>query len=492
MTASVPLRRAVFYRNMAQRVKADASPVRGRAPRPRGAWLTGVLVLLAGITACAPEAPVLKQVQARGELRVATLNAPTSYFLGTQGAEGLEYELARRYADKLGVRLKIITAADRRGLKAALAEGRADLAAAQLTSHRRWAKLGVPAEPYAQVPLHWVYRRGQPRPANTRALAKLRIVVLENTAASDYLDAHGTLDGIELHWEVLPRRAGMDALDAVRLGEADVTLVDGNEYAFARPLHPDTAIAFTATLPRDTQWIVRRDAPDLLESVNAFFRAEASSGRLKRILAEALQPPPDLERNTLREFSQLVESRLAELLPLFEQASVQTGVDWRLLAALAYQESRWNPAARSPNGALGIMMLMPDTARSLGVTDPMDARQSIEGGARYFLKVREQIPKRIREPDRSWFAIASYNMGYGHLEDARIITQTRGGNPDLWEDVGANLPLLSDEAWYLTAKNGSARGWEAFYTVERVREFAKVLEWRTAPVQRQSGNLERR
>ena len=226
--------------------------------------------------------------------------------------------------------------------------------------------------------------------------------------------------------------------------------------------------------------------------MNAFFRAEASSGRLKRILAEALQPPPDLERNTLREFSQLVESRLADLLPLFEQASVQTGVDWRLLAALAYQESRWNPAARSPNGALGIMMLMPDTARSLGVTDPMDARQSIEGGARYFLKVREQIPKRIREPDRSWFAIASYNMGYGHLEDARVITQKRGGNPDLWEDVGANLPLLSDEAWYLTAKNGYARGWEAFYTVERVREFVKVLEWRTAPAQRQSGNLERR
>ncbi len=103
-----------------------------------------------------------------------------------------------------------------------------------------------------------------------------------------------------------------------------------------------------------------------------------------------------------------------------------------------------------------------------------------------------QIPARIPEPDRSWFAIASYNMGYGHLEDARVITQGRGGNPDSWVEVRENLPLLSDETWYLRAKNGYARGWEAQYTVDRVRQFANVLEWRDGTARHQPGGGRRR
>jgi membrane-bound lytic murein transglycosylase F len=224
----------------------------------------------------------------------------------------------------------------------------------------------------------------------------------------------------------------------------------------------------------------RLGARDLVAVIDAFFAEERRAGRLEKVMSAALRPPIDLTRNTLREFGALVDSRLAALQPLFEQASVQTGIDWRLLAALAYQESQWNAAARSPNGALGIMMLMPDTARALGVGDPLDARQSIEAGARYFVKVREQVPSRIPEPDRSWFAIAAYNMGYGHVEDARVITQKLGGDPDSWAEVALNLPKLSEEAWYLQARNGYARGWEAAYTVERVREFAQILEWRTA------------
>ena len=172
-----------------------------------------------------------------------------------------------------------------------------------------------------------------------------------------------------------------------------------------------------------------------------------------------------------------------------QQASVQSGVDWRLLAALAYQESQWNPRALSPNGARGIMMLMPETAATVGVRDAFDPRESILGGARYFLRVLAQIPARIAEPDRTWFAIASYNMGYGHLEDARVITQMKGGNPDKWIEVRENLPLLSDEAWYVRVKNGYARGWEAQYTVDRVRAFANVLEWR-ATARHQPGALE--
>jgi membrane-bound lytic murein transglycosylase F len=255
-------------------------------------------------------------------------------------------------------------------------------------------------------------------------------------------------------------------------------------------LHPEVGIAFALPGKRPVQWILPRGAESLRAVVDAWFERERRAGHLAETLRRALQPPTQMRRLTAREFRINVERRLPELQPLFEQASVQTGIDWRLLAALAYQESQWNARAESPNGARGIMMLMPETAASIGVRDLFDPRESILGGAKYFQKVMGQIPARIPEPDRTWFAIASYNMGYGHLEDARVITQMRGGNPDKWAEVHGNLPLLSDEAWYLRVKNGYARGWEAQYTVDRVRQFANVLEWRsTARHQSDAGAL---
>ncbi len=448
-------------------------------------WRRGLLALLvATVPACAREAPTVApptpaSIVARGALRVAMLNAPTVYYLGTHGPEGLEFQLARDFARNLGVDLEVVQLPSRAALRSALADGRADLAAAQLTFGPEWQTHGLAAAPYDEVAQHWVYRRGRPKPDGLAALAKARIVVMEDSAEAAFLESWTRQANVDLEWVEMPRDGGFDALDAVADGTADVTLVDANEFAFARPLHPEVGIAFTVTVRRPVQWILPRGADALRASVDSWFASERRSGRLAEVGRRALPATGQMRRLTAREFRTNVEQRLPELQPLFEQASVQTGVDWRMLAALAYQESQWNPRAESPNGARGIMMLMPETAIEIGVRDPFDARESILGGARYFLKVLQQIPDRIPEPDRTWFAIASYNMGYGHLEDARVITQTRGGNPDLWAEVRENLPLLSDEAWYLKAKNGYARGWEAQYTVDRVRQFANVLEWRS-------------
>jgi membrane-bound lytic murein transglycosylase F len=449
-----------------------------------GGWAALLALLLMALPACAGDVPAVAaptpaSIKARGVLRVAMLNAPTTYYLGTHGPEGLEFRLAQQFARSLGVRLEVVQLATRTALRSALAEGRADLAAAQLTWRPAWETVGIAARPYDQVVQHWIHRRGRPKPASLADLAGARIVVLEDSAESAFLEAWADETKPDLKWTEIPRDNGVDALDAVATGSADVALVDGNEFAFARPLHPEVGIAFTLPHKRPVQWILPLGAEELRTSVDAWFEGERRSGRLAETRRSAMQAPTQMRRLTAREFRRHIEQRLPLLQPLFEQASVQTGVDWRLLAALAYQESQWNPRAESPNGARGVMMLMPETAASLGVRDLFDARESILGGARYFLKVMGQIPARIPEPDRSWFAIAAYNMGYGHLEDARIITQTRGGNPDKWTEVRESLPKLSEEAWYLQAKNGYARGWEAQYTVDRVRQFANVLEWRS-------------
>jgi membrane-bound lytic murein transglycosylase F len=183
-----------------------------------------------------------------------------------------------------------------------------------------------------------------------------------------------------------------------------------------------------------------------------------------------------LPRRLAADFHSHLETRLPALRPIFELASSDTGISWRLLAALGYQESRWRPNAVSPKGAQGVMMLMPLTATKMGVKDVFSPEENILGGARYLAYMKERIPKRIVDPDRTWLAIAAYNIGIGHLEDARIITQMRKRNPDRWSEVRANLPRLSDPVWHSRVKRGYANGRETAQFVERVAQFAAIIE----------------
>ena len=185
-----------------------------------------------------------------------------------------------------------------------------------------------------------------------------------------------------------------------------------------------------------------------------------------------------LPRRLAADFHNHIESRLPHLRAPFEAAGRDTGLSWRMLAALGYQESRWRPAAVSPRGAQGVMMLMPLTAKKMGVGNVFSPDENILGGARYLAYMKERIPKRITDPDRTWLAIAAYNIGIGHLEDARVITQMRKKNPDRWSEVRANLPRLSDPHWHKRVKHGYANGRETMQFVERVSQFAAILESR--------------
>jgi len=199
-----------------------------------------------------------------------------------------------------------------------------------------------------------------------------------------------------------------------------------------------------------------------------------------------------LPRRLAADFHSHIETRLPSLRKPFESAARETGFSWRTLAALGYQESRWRPAAVSPKGAQGVMMLMPVTAKKMGVSNVFSPDENILGGARYLAHMKDRIPQRIQDPDRTLLAMAAYNIGIGHLEDARIITQMRKKNPDRWADVRANLPRLSDPRWYSKVKRGYANGHETVEFVERVSQFAAILETRVPdPVGSQTLSTER-
>jgi membrane-bound lytic murein transglycosylase F len=201
--------------------------------------------------------------------------------------------------------------------------------------------------------------------------------------------------------------------------------------------------------------------------------AKAASRQAKAPLQRARLP-----RRLAADFHGHIDTRLPHLRAPFEAAERETGIGWRTLAALAYQESKWRPTAVSPRGAQGVMMLMPVTAKKMGVTNVFSPDENILGGAKYLAYMKERIPKRITDPDRTWLAIAAYNIGISHLEDARIITQMRKKNPDRWPDVRANLARLSDPYWHARVKHGYANGRETLQFVERVTQFAAILETR--------------
>ena len=434
------------------------------------------LAAAALLASCAKGPSALQQIRTRGELRVVTLNLPTCYYLGAQGPEGLEYDLASRFAAQLGVRLNIYAVPNEAAIRSELAAGHADIAAAQLTDTPAWWRVGRAATPYTQVPQLVVYRRNEPQPRDTQQLESAKLAVKAGSPQEDLLARMKQILAPHRTWvETAPSSA--DPLEDVDSGQARYAIVDARTYSYAHHLYPDIRVGFTLPERRPVQWIVRRGETDLLEAVNRFFLIEANTGDLARLMQKDSGNASSFHYEELRLFQVSLTQRLPHYRTWFEQAAAQYGVDWRLLAAIGFQESRWDPEASSPNGAIGVMMLTSNTAQAMGIRNRTDARESIFAGARYLAEVRSMVPTHIPEPDRTWFTVAAYNVGFGHLEDARIIAQTLGKNPDSWADVSKELPKLAEPRWFMRAKCGYAQGWQPVEYVEHVRQFMQLLEW---------------
>jgi membrane-bound lytic murein transglycosylase F len=472
VTTSVPLRPDAprWGRGYSNRLEK-------RAPRRPALCAATLCVALATLAACGESVPsALDAIRARGELRVVTLNLPTCYYLGAERSEGLEYELASEYAARLHVKLMLYSVADERAMQTELATGRADIAACSLTATPQWIRAGDAARPYTRIPQLVVYQHNGVRPRDTLQLESAKLAVRAGSPQEAILQRLKATVAPSLQWEeTAPSSA--DPVEDVDSGGAQYALTDAREFSFAHHLYPNVLVGFALPEERPAQWIVRHDAAKLLASVNVFFRDLSATGRLAQLLQESSGDTRPFAYEESREFRLHVGDRLPRYRAWFERAAVQAGLDWRLLAAIAYQESKWDPRAESGDGAFGVMMLTADTAEAMGIHDRANPEQNIFAGARYLAHLHEMIPERISEPDRTWLTLAAYNVGFGHLEDARIITQTLGNNPDSWTEVRERLPLLAEERWNSRVKRGYARGWEPVQFVDRIQRYLRLLEW---------------
>jgi membrane-bound lytic murein transglycosylase F len=435
--------------------------------------MLAAIVLGSLLSTCASPPSVLERIVRSGELRVVTRNTPAAFYYGADEPRGIEYELARGYAAKLGVGLRIYI--DDR-VFADLESGKAQIAAASLaiSDARRGTVAFGPA--YQRIEPLVIYRRGTARPRTLSDLRNGRLEIVANSSHAALLERLRAEEPL-LTWIEHGQRSSEELIRRVAEGEIDYTVADSHLFELLRHFYPDLRTAFTLGPPDRIAWALPKDDPELRESIAAYFAEIEANGELKKILDRYYFASNEFDYVGSRALIRHVGTRLPRYREFFLEAERSTGVDWRLLAAIAYQESHWDPQAVSPTGVRGMMMLTEHTAAMMEVGDRHDARSSILGGAHFYLRTRRKIPERIGEPDRTWLSVAAYNLGFGHVEDARILTQRQGASPDRWEEVRERLPLLSDKQWFSTVERGFAPGQTAVAYVNNVRRYYEILMW---------------
>lgn len=438
-------------------------------------WIAGAVLLL---TACS-RPDTLSSIKAEGVLHVITRNAPSIYFEGRDGPTGYDYELARMLADELGVELRVREAGDNTEILSILDRNYAHIGFAGiarrpgLEDKYHVIDSGLEAESVV------IYRRNSPRPDSIEDLLGTTVHVVADSNHEYQLQALAD-QYPELHWQ---SHSGLDAaglMERVQNGDLSVAVIATNELALNHVFYPKVKESFTLGEPEKLTWLLPgQQDKSLKQRIERFLDQQREEGTLAQLSERFYGHLDRLTYVGARTFVHHVKNRLPKYRDLFKETAQERGLDWRLLAAIGYQESHWRPNAVSPTGVRGLMMLTQTTARYVGINNRLDPIDSIKGGAKYFTMVHRQIPDHIPEPDRTWFALASYNVGYGHLEDARRLAEGAGKNPDRWMDVKEFLPLLAQKEWYSKTRFGYARGHEPVIYVQNIRRYYDVLAWMT-------------
>jgi membrane-bound lytic murein transglycosylase F len=438
-----------------------------------------IIVLAALLGTCSSPPPLLDQVLETGELRIVTRNSPTSYTISPDGPTGPEYDLVQAFADDLGVALVVQSVNSVSEILPRLLSGEAHMAAAGLSvtdARREYLHFG---HAYDSVDVHLIYKLGTGRPREIDDILDRSLEVMASTSHVDILETL-KVDYPTLAWSENADVEAAELLTKVAMGEIDLTVADSPDFNIQRHFYPDLRIALDLQIDDPIAWAFPKGNGDtLLARADEFIISADRSGMLARVHDRYYGHTKKYDYVGTRNFIRHYESRLPRYRAMFEAAGAEVGMDWRLLAAIGYQESHWRANAVSPTGVRGIMMLTEATADYLGLEDRTDPESSIFGGARYFVRQTERVADTVSEPDRTWMALAAYNVGFNHIKDVRLIVEWQGGDPDSWIDISAALPLKAQKKWYSQLPYGYARGWEPVLYVNNIRAYYNILRWLT-------------
>ena len=435
------------------------------------------LSLLLMVIGCSIPEPLIDRIKAEGELRVVTRNSGTTLYEGKDGLTGFEYDLIMLFCKEIGVKPHFILPESFEKILPTVVQGEAHLAAAGLTITPGRSTTIRFGPSYQEITQQVVYLGGRKRPRKVKDLIGKSIEVLAGSSHEEEL-INLSKTHPELKWTARSDLEIGELLQRVHQGKIDYTIADSNEVAVNRRFMLKIRVGFDLTKPQKLAWaMAHAEDTSLYDAINRFFERIRKNGTLAELIERHYGHIGRLDFVESRTFLRHMKKRLPKYEAWYKAAAEETGIKWQMLAAIGYQESHWNPKAKSPTGVKGIMMLTLATAKQMGVKSRLDPKQSIFGGARYLKYVESKLPERIKQPDRLWLTLAGYNVGFGHLEDARILTERLGGNPDKWLDVKRHLPKLSLKKWYKTLKRGYARGQEPVTYVDNIRAYYELLNW---------------
>ena len=410
-----------------------------------------------------------------GTLTVLTRNIPTAYYIGPEGETGFEYDLARKFADDLGLKLKIKVADSISEMLAAMAADEADIAAGGVIHTRERERRFTFGPDYDTVRQQFVYRKGSPHPDSLKAMQDYLPIIPRRSSYAERL-RELKRDYPRLKWQTTDDYSTDQLLEKIWLKKISCTIADSNILAVNRRYYPELKTAFPISEKQSLAWIINPKLRPLRRKLAAWFKKIKKNGELENLKKCYYTDNRNFDYVDTKVFIRRIKTRLPKYRHLFEKYGVKYDIPWTLLAAKAYQESHWDPEATSITGVRGIMMLTNTTARQLGIEDRLNAEESIRGGAKYLRQLLNRIPDSYPKADRYNVAMAAYNVGMGHIYDARKLARKLGKNPDRWSTLKEVLPLLKQKKYYEKSDYGYARGREPVIYVDRINNYRNILE----------------
>ena len=449
-----------------------------------GRWSTSVSLFSLGSEQNRPvskkqESDLLEKIKAKNELEVVMVNGPTTYFVGAIGQEGFEYLLLKEFADHLGVALKLHVVSTVNEAMALTREGVGEITAGALTRTKEREEAYVFGPSYYSVKelviCHQKMIRRQEFPRSVSDLIGLKIVVGKDTSYEESLiELQKELP--ELLFETSLEHSSEQLLALVAEDKIDCTVVDSNIFLVNNRYYPALRKAFAISDNKKLAWILREGGKGLNEKLIAWLSKLECSGQMAQLKDHYYSSAQQFNYVNISVFHKRLRSRLPKYRELFIKAGKKYDIPWTLLAAQSYQESHWDRLAKSPTGVRGMMMLTLPTAKEMGVKYRLNATQSVYGGAKYYAQLLERVSPDVQGVERYKFAYAAYNVGMGHLIDARALARKLGKDPNRWKDIKTVLPLLSQRKYYKDLKYGYARGQEPVDYVEAIYEYHAILE----------------
>jgi membrane-bound lytic murein transglycosylase F len=416
----------------------------------------------------------LEKIKQSGKIRLITNLSETTYHLYNNSPIGFEYDLASKYAEFLNVDLDVITPGWN-DIFNFLETGQGDFIAAGLTITKQRLKRVSFSIPYLTVQQRLIYHNDKEKIVNLAQLAGKTIHVRRGTSYHNRLK-NLRESGLNLNYILHDNIATKEFIRLVAKKEIDYTIADSNIAYLNRRYYPDIRVGISLEQKEVHGWATKKKDIELQKSINQFLVQAEKDGTLNTIYNRYYNNLDVFDSYDIKIFHERIKNRLPRYKDVIIQQAKRYNLDWRIIVAITYQESHFQPLARSYTNVRGLMQVTMDTAREMGITNRLDPYQSIMAGSKYLNKLHGRFDDIEDNYQRLIFSIASYNIGYYHIRDAQNIAELKGLDKNDWYSIKTILPLLTRRKYYKATKYGYARGHETVNYVTKILTYYDILK----------------